>query len=65
VQRHSVSGDEAFAKLVRTSQDANTRLRDVAHPVDHAERTAAEPRLNRPEVASGNGFAYAAGKAAS
>jgi hypothetical protein len=42
MQRHRISADEAFATLVRTSQETNVRLREVAgYVVEHLERSDA------------------------
>ena len=60
-----VPGGEAFAKLVRTTQDMNVRLRDVAgYVVEHAERIAAEAWRNRRGVGCVDRLEYAGGDAA-
>ncbi|GAA1309732.1 hypothetical protein GCM10009634_75020 [Saccharothrix xinjiangensis] len=40
MERHKITADEAFAMLVRSSQSANTKLRDVA---DHLVRIGQLP----------------------
>ena len=56
MQRHRISGDEAFATLVQASQDTNMKLREVAgHVVDHIEQSAGKARRDRLLAGAGRG----------
>ncbi len=41
MERHKVTGDQAFAMLIRASQHSNLKLRDIADQLIHSEDLAA------------------------